>query len=361
MTYICSVGLGVPIHHISQEKVKLLVQDVFSFTEKEITRLLPIFDHAEINERQLVVDENWLRDKHTFEEKNTLYQALSLKYSLEAIDDCLMNNQFLNEDIPYDAIDMIIYVSSTGISTPSLDAYIMNGRPFREDVKRMPLWGLGCAGGAIGLARAFDWLTAHPDKIVLIVCCELCSLTFQKQDMKRSNLIGTALFGDGVSSVLLIGEDSVYLSTRKKTTPKITKTSTFTKKDSIDVMGWDVTNDGLEVIFSKSIPGLVKTIWKDHVIDFMKGASVKDGQIHSFIAHPGGKKVLEAMEDALSIPKKKLIHSYNVLANHGNMSSATVFYVLREWLIEDVQIGEQSILSALGPGFSSELLLLGWD
>src|SRR5699024_943991 len=121
-----------------------------------------------------------------------------------------------------------------------------------------------------------------------------------------------------------------------------------------------ITNNGLEVIFSKSIPSLVKTLWKDHVHTFLHELQIKEGGIHSYIAHPGGKKVLEAMEDTLSIPKRKLDHSYQVLANHGNMSSATVLYVLREWMKENISPEEQSILCALGPGFSSELLLLEW-
>lgn len=361
MAYICSVGLGVPKYHISQQHVKTLVQEIFPYSNSDIARLLPVFDNAKINERQLVVDETWLKENHTFEEKNNLYRKLSLHYSLKAIDNCLIRQPFLKKDMPYEAIDMLVYVSSTGITTPSLDTHIMNERPFREDIERMPLWGLGCAGGAIGLTRVFDWLTAHPTKTALIVCSELCSLTFQKNDMKRSNLIGTALFGDGVSAVLLMGEESRFRSNNIKSAPRIIKTSSFTKKNSTDIMGWDVTNDGLEVVFSNKIPKLVRTIWKDHLARFLDELGLTEAHIHSFIAHPGGRKVLEAMEEDASIARKKLIHSYNVLANHGNMSSATVFYVLHAWLKEKIPKHKKSILSALGPGFSSELLLLEWN
>lgn len=361
MSYICSVGVSLPNNKISQESVKELVQDVFPHAKREIDRLLPVFDHALVKERQLVVTAEWLKEEHSFEEKNDLYKEYSQILAVEAIDDCLTSKEFLKEQIPYEAIDMIIFVSSSGIATPSIDAHLINTRPFRTDIIRMPLWGLGCAGGAIGLSRAFDFTTAYPDKNVLIVCAELCSLTFQKKDTKISNLIGTALFGDGVSAALLIGEDSPYLSLRKKTIPKIMQTSSFTKKDSIDIMGWDVTNDGLEVVFSKRIPRLVNTIWKEHVTDFFNKLAITESDIHSFIAHPGGRKVLEAMEESFAISKDKLIHSYNVLSNHGNMSSATVFYVLKSWLEEEVTAQEQSILCALGPGFSSELLLLEWQ
>lgn len=360
MSYICSVGLGIPDHAISQQRVKTLVQEIFPYSKRQINRLLPVFDHAKINERQLVVDEEWIREEHTFKERNIIYQTKSLELALSAIKSCLSDQLFLTKSIPYEAIDMLVYVSSTGISTPSLDAFIMNKLPFREDVNRMPLWGLGCAGGAIGLSRVSDWLTAHPEKNALIVCSELCSLTFQKDDTKMSNLIGTALFGDGVSAVLLMGETSPYLDFVTKSIPQIIKTSTFTKKNSLDVMGWDITNNGFEVIFSKRIPSLVTTIWKEHIISFLEDLELTEKDIHAFIAHPGGRKILEAMEGTLLIPKEKLIHSYHILANHGNMSSATVLYVLHEWLKESIQPKQKGVLSALGPGFSSELLLLEW-
>lgn len=361
MTYICSVGQGIPEHTISQQRVKSLIQEIFPFSERKISKLMPIFDNANIYKRQLVVEEHWLKRTHTFEEKNNLYQTNALKYSLKAIDDCLRNDDLLTKEIPYEAIDMMMFISSTGMSTPSLDAYIMNEHPFREDMIRIPLWGLGCGGGAIGLARAADWLKANPNKTALVICCELCSLTFQKDDLNMSNVVGTALFGDGVAAVLLIGEQSPYITYKKGPIPKITRTSSLTKKDSLHVMGWDITNRGFEVIFSKSIPKLVSTLWKDHLYTFLDEVGIDKDHIHSYIAHPGGKKVLEAMENVLNIPHEKLTHSYKVLGNHGNMSSATVLYVLNKWLHESIREKEKSILSSLGPGFSSELLLLEWN
>ncbi|WP_284140098.1 3-oxoacyl-[acyl-carrier-protein] synthase III C-terminal domain-containing protein [Virgibacillus sp. LDC-1] len=358
MAIISSVGLGIPEFNVSQSSIKTLVEQIFPYTKKEVERLLPVFDNASIHNRQFAVDTAWFMEEHSFQEKNDLYQQESLTYSLTAMDDCLESNQFHSENIPYEAVDMLIYVSSTGIATPSMDVRLMNERPFRADTKRMPLWGLGCAGGAIGLSRAFDWLSAHPEKTVMLVCCELCSLTFQKNDRSKSNLIGTALFGDGVGAVLLVGEKSPYRNKGIGTKGNIKKTSSFTKKNSESIMGWKITNHGFEVIFSKSIPSFVKTVWKDHVIDFLTEMQLEE--IDSFIAHPGGKKVLQAMEETLAIEQQKLIHSYNVLMNHGNMSSATVLYVLFEWMQDNMHPKKKSILSALGPGFSSELLLLEW-
>src|SRR5690625_2397821 len=360
MVYICSVGKGIPENNLHQEEVKQLVQQVFAKESRKVTRLLPVFDHAKIENRQFVVDKNWFEKEHTFEDQNQIYQEKAIHYSLEAIDHCLHHEHFLTREIPYEAIDLIAFVSSTGISTPSIDAFLMNERLFRNDVARMPLWGLGCAGGAIGLSKVFDWISANPTKTALLVCCELCSLTFQKEDVKKSNLIGTALFGDGAAALLVMGEDSSYRSKSKGTQPKIKQVHSYTKKNSMDVMGWKVSNTGLEVIFSKSIPSLVNSMWKKHVQKFLNCHGLTEPDIHSFIAHPGGKKVLEAMKESLNTSVNKLSHSYEVLKNHGNMSSVTILYVLNEWMKESIPDQSYSILSALGPGFSSELLLLEW-
>lgn len=360
MAIIGSVGVGIPEFNLTQDEVKDLVQEVFPFPEEKLRKYLPVFDHAKVKNRQFVVDKAWLKQEHSFKERNDLYLSFAQQLICEAVDNCLDSKDFLNRNMPYEAIDMIIFISSTGIATPSMDVQLLNARSFREDVIRMPLWGLGCAGGAIGLSRAFDWLAAHPDKTALIVCCELCSLTFQKNDLKKSNLIGSALFGDGVSAVLAFGDNSPYLSNRKRNTPKIVNYSSLTKKDSTAVMGWNVSNDGLEVVFSKSIPSLVNSFWKGHIQNFLKLSDLEEQDVHSFIAHPGGKKVLEAMEQAVHSSDQKFSSSYKILGDHGNMSSATVFYVLKEAMKNKNESKSKSILSALGPGFSSELLLLEW-
>ncbi|MBR7796572.1 MAG: type III polyketide synthase [Bacillota bacterium] len=360
MTYICSTGLGIPNYRMPQEEVKQIVQKVFTYSLRQRSRLLPVFDNAQVNERQFVVDSEWFLRDHSFKERNELYTTYAKEYALRAIDACLTNQQFLDEPVLYEEIDMIIFVSSTGIATPSMDIHLFNERPFRSDIKRMPLWGLGCAGGAIGLSRAYDWLTANPDKSALIVCCELCSLTFQKGDMKKSNIIGTALFGDGISAALAVGEKSLILRKKKGSIPKLLQSHSYTKKDSISVMGWDITDGGFEVIFSKSIPALVETFWREHLQIFLQATRINEQDIHSFIAHPGGKKVIDSMEKVLQAKPEKFKHSINVLRNHGNMSSATVLYVLGAWMKEAISKGEKSVISALGPGFSSELILMEW-
>lgn len=363
MVYVGSVGLGIPDNHLTQDEVKRLVKNIFHSSTRKVNRLLSVFDNAKIKSRQFVVDQNWIHKDHSFSDANDRYFTYAKELSVKAIDRCLTNEFLLQKPIPYEAIDMIVFVSSTGIVTPSLDAYLLNERPFREDVIRMPLWGLGCAGGAMGLARAYDWIRLHSEKTALVICCELCSLTFQKRDVSTSNIVGTALFGDGVGATLLVGSNSPYKTYLPKTKLTIQGSSSFTKKNSTNVMGWNVTANGLEVIFSKRIPKLVKSLWKEHVLQFLQNKNISMEDISAIIAHPGGRKVLEEMERALCIHKDLLHHSYYILENHGNMSSATVIYVLKKWL-QEVRghsfTKKRGILCALGPGFSSELLLIEW-
>jgi alkylresorcinol/alkylpyrone synthase len=361
MTYICSVGLGIPKYQLNQNEVKQLVQHLFINSERQINRLLPVFENAQIDNRQFVVPSTWFLEDHSFKERNDLFMKLAKHYALKAMDDCLTNPDFLLETVAYQDIDMIIFVSSTGIAAPTLDTHFMNERPFRQDVQRMPLWGLGCAGGAGGLARARDWLTANPDKTALIVCCELCSLTFQKGDVTKSNIVGTALFGDGISAALAVGAQSPLVKQKKGGAPKLLQSHTYTKKDSLSVMGWNVTNAGFEVIFSKSIPALVRSFWKEHIQLFLANHELTEADIFAYIAHPGGRKVIEAMQKVLHADPRKFCYSREILKKHGNMSSSTVLYVLREWMNEKIPTGEKSIISALGPGFSSELILLEWE
>ncbi|SEA63246.1 alkylresorcinol/alkylpyrone synthase [Thalassobacillus cyri] len=360
MAYILSIGKSEPPYEISQTQVKGLVESLFPLTERDKKRLLPVFDNSMIEKRQFVVDQEWFKQPHGMRERNEIYIQEAYRHSLRAIDECLENELFLTGTVCFKEIDMIIFVSTTGLATPSMEARVMNARSFREDVKRVPLFGLGCAGGVSGLARAYDWVKAYPDKNVLVINVELCSLTFQKTDSKKSNFVGTALFGDGVSAVLVAGSQSELLGKKKQTTPVMGGTSSKTKKDSIDIMGWEIKDNGFEVIFNKSIPHLVKDFWKTHVQGFLVEWGMHQEELPFFVAHPGGKKVLEAYEEVLQLDQEAFRESYHVLAKHGNMSSVTVCYVLYEYMKSFPDAGTKSLMAALGPGFSSELISLEW-
>lgn len=360
MSYIASVGLGIPAYTLTQDEVKNLIPDLFPSFESKLGRILPIFDHSLIETRQTVVPKEWFIEDRTFVERNELYQQHTIELSVEAIHNCLTRSELLSKPFPVEQIDAFFFVSSSGISTPSIDAHIMNRLPFRNDVVRIPLWGLGCAGGAIALARANDWLRAFPTKNTLIISSELCSLTFQKKDQKMSNLVGTALFGDGVSATLLCGDQSSERSYIQTQVPRITHTHSHLEKDTLNIMGWKIVERGFEVIFSKKIPQLIESIWKPHVNQVLEEASIPREEITSWILHPGGRKVIEEMKRAYHIHNEQVHYSIDVLRQHGNMSSTTIFYILKKWL-EQATDEKRSILSALGPGFSSEVVILKWE
>jgi len=358
MPKILSVTSYQPPHIITQEDASTLTKELFKESFQDIERLLKVFQNGEIKKRHFCVPVEWFGEPHTLEERNQLYIKLATQYGVSAIKQCLQKNEFLLEDIDPSSIDAIIFVSSSGFSTPSIDARIMNYLPFRDDVKRIPIWGLGCAGGASGLSRAYDYCLAHPDEKVMLVCVELCGLTFQREDRSKSNLIGASLFADGVACALVVG-DNVMIATHK-TTPSIIDTASKWMPDSEDVMGWDVKNDGLHVVFSKDIPTIIRGWLGPFVQTFLSKHHLSSQSVTHFVAHPGGKKVLDAYEATFQFDRSKTQGARLILEENGNMSSPTILYVLEHFMKKSCSPGETGLMAALGPGFSGELLLLEW-
>ncbi|MCF6137629.1 type III polyketide synthase [Pseudalkalibacillus berkeleyi] len=357
MPYILSVGTCNAEHKVSQTETVSFAYEMFKDHFSNIDRLLKVFDNGQVQSRYFVKDVDWYKEPHSLKVKNDLYINKSIEYSIKAIENCLDSI-----GVPYHEIDAIIFVSSTGFSTPSIEARIMNKMPFSSNTKRIPIWGLGCAGGASGLSRAHDYCKAYPDSKVLLVCVELCSLTFQHDDYSKSNLIGTSLFADGVAAVLVIGEDVKQNEFKydETTYVRTVATQSTLKPDSEEVMGWDVKDNGLNVVFSKDIPTIVDQWMNPTIHQFLIDQKLEMEQIKHLVAHPGGIKVLEAYKSALSIDDEKIEDALYILKRYGNMSSVTVLYVLQRFLQKDINVGDLGLLMALGPGFSSEILLLEW-
>lgn len=361
MPVIISVAEAAPSYEIKQEQVSQFARELFSDSYKDIDRLMQVFQNGQIEKRHFVKGLDWFKEDRTFEEKNNAYIEEAVSYGKQAIENCLSSKTFLKGDIPFEEIDAIIFISTTGLATPSIEARIMNVLPFNSHVKRIPIWGLGCAGGAAGLSRAFEYCLAYPNAKVLVLSVELCSLTFQHNDFSKSNLIGTSLFADGIACALVVGDDVALDELRvMRTSPAILDTQSTLMPDSLDIMGWDVKNDGLYVVFSRDIPKVVEDWLKPNVQEFLEKHSLGMRDFEHFIAHPGGKKVLDAYVKSLEIPSEMTTKSLDVLKQFGNMSSATVLYVLKRFMEHDIKKGSYGLLTALGPGFSSELQLLRW-
>lgn len=355
---ISSVGTYKPPFSLAQSNIQQLTKELFQHKISRLERLLKVFDNGEIENRNFCVPSDWYREEHTFEDRNELYIQLATTYGVEVIQTCLSNRSFLKTDISTEDIDAILFVSSTGISTPSIDARIMNILPFSDQVVRIPIWGLGCGGGAAGISRAADYCKAYPKAKVLVVCVELCSLTFQKDDYSKSNLVGASLFADGAACVLVCGDE--VLLEQDMPLPHILGSGSKWMPNSEDVMGWNVKNGGLHVVFSKSIPVIISSWLGPFIHEFLSNYNVQADEIVNFVAHPGGKKVLQAYEEALQLTKEHTNVSREILKANGNMSSPTVLFVLEQFMLKEHKSDTLGILVALGPGFSGEAVLLEW-
>ena len=356
MPKILSVSTLKLPHAVQQEQATAFTRSLFSAKYLNIERLLTVFHNGDIETRNVCMPLEWYGQTHGFEERNNLYIQHAVDFGVQAVQACLAKTE---TPIEASMIDAIFFISSSGIATPSIEARIMNQIAFRDDTKRIPIWGLGCAGGAAGISRAHEYCLAFPDANVLVLSVELCSLTFQKDDYSKSNLVGVSLFSDGIACALVTGDQSVL--TAKKAMPTIVATTSKLMPDSENVMGWDVKNNGLYVIFSKSIPAIITSWLGPFVHAFLESQELSKDDITHFIAHPGGKKVLTAYEETLGFDQTKTAISRDVLRNNGNMSSPTILCVLEQFMEHEPVAGEYGLMAALGPGFCGELLLLKWE
>jgi alkylresorcinol/alkylpyrone synthase len=253
-------------------------------------------------------------------------------------------------------LDALFFVSVTGIATPSVDARLMNRLKLRSDLKRTPIFGLGCVAGAAGLARASDYLRAFPGHRAALLSVELCSLTLQREDLSIANIISSGLFGDGAAAVLLEGGEVLPASG-----PQVLATRSVLYPDTERIMGWDVVDGGFKVVLSAKVPELVRDNLCGNVDAFLGAHGLQRRAITHWLAHTGGPKVLTAFEEALDLPEGALRRSWASLREVGNLSSASVLHVLGSLLDSgEARPGDLGLVMALGPGFCAELVLLKW-
>lgn len=259
-------------------------------------------------------------------------------------------------DLSPEAVDCLIFVSVTGVATPSIDARLINRLGLSPHIKRVPIFGLGCVAGAAGIARAADYVKAYPDQVVVLLSVELCSLTLQLQDLSVPNLISSGLFGDGGAAVVVAGAQR-----RNAEGPRIVATRSIFYPDTERVMGWDISERGFQVVLSAEVPQVVRENLRDDVDRFLEDHGLSRPEIGSWVAHPGGPKVLIAMQEALELPDGALDLTWRSLKEVGNLSSTSVLLVLGETIAERrPPAGTPGMLLAMGPGFCSELVLLEW-
>ncbi len=340
---VLAVATAVPPFALGQSEVTRRFELALGPRSHEIVRLLPMFGNTGIERRYSCVPIEWYEQLHDWPERNQVYLESALDLLESATRRVLEQAGRTPEEI-----DVVVAVSTTGIATPSLDALLMERMQLRRTVKRLPIFGLGCAGGAIGLARAATMARSAPESLVLFLVVELCALWFRRDDFSKSNIVATALFGDGAAAALLssTGEG-----------PQIVAGGEHTWPDTLDVMGWDVTGEGLKAIFSRDIPQLVTTKLHDVAVAFLAEHGLTLRDVDSFVCHPGGAKVIEALEVAFELEPGALHSAREVLRDYGNMSAATVMFVL-ERLLAGREQWKRALVSALGPGFTAGFTLL---
>jgi alkylresorcinol/alkylpyrone synthase len=252
-----------------------------------------------------------------------------------------------------DEIDLIITVSCTGYMIPSLDAYLINDLGCRPNVRRLPITELGCIAGAMALSQAWSFVRAFPETNVLVVAVELPSLTFQSHDTSTANIVATALFGDGAAAALVTGQPRAGL--------EIVDTQSALLPGTLGEMGYDLRDSGFHMVLSKDVPSLLRAQIGELAADFLAQHRLNVEQIAAFALHPGGKKILEYLEQELGLRREQTEPSWTVLRDYGNLSSAAILFVLDEWLTKRaLPSGQYGLAAGFGPGLSAELLLLRW-
>lgn len=342
MAVVEALGTAVPGPPILQETVRAKAEEILSVLAPDLVEKLGVFETVGIRKRHFSRPVEWYLEPHGWADRAAAFQQTGLDLLERATMDALDGAGLSPADV-----DGVVLACTTGVSTPSLDARLANRIGLRPDVVRVPLWGLGCAGGVAALNLAADLARAEPDKRFLALALETCSLNFNLNDLSVRAFVATTLFSDGAAAALVRGED-VEGGRLAALRPGLS----HQWPDSERVMGWDVLDDGLRVVFSRRIPDIVEHELRPVVERYLKREGVAPDR-HAF--HPGGTKVLEAYEKALGLDPKQLDVSRSVLREYGNMSSPTVLFVLKETLRRPLAPGETALLAALGPGFTAAL------
>jgi alkylresorcinol/alkylpyrone synthase len=336
---LLSLATATPPHVLDRQTVTAFARARFG---AEAERLLPIFANAGIERRRSCVPADWYALPHGWEERSRLFVEHAVDLAATATIEAIRR-----ASLSTDQVDAVVAVTTSGVCTPSLDALLMQRLRLRPDVIRLPVFGLGCGGGLLGLARAAALAKAEPGSRVLLVVVEPCGLTVRVGDSSKSNIVATALFGDGAGSAILScrGEG-----------PRLTAWGEHTWPDTLDVMGWRIEDDGFGVLFSQDIPTLVRNRYRDALDLWLGRQGMSLADMDGFALHPGGTKVVAALEAALGLAPGRLVIEREVLAEYGNMSAATLLFVLERLMAHPLP--RRTLLGALGPGFTAGFMLM---
>lgn len=316
--------------------------------ERFLRKVVKIFEGAAVDRRYGIMPVQEVFTGTSFEEKNRLYAQASKKLGSEALRSALDGAGWSP-----DSLDYIITVSCTGIMIPSLDAYLINELGLRQDVVRLPVTEMGCAAGVSGLIYAHNFLKSNPNKRIALVAVECPTATFQLDDYSMANMVSAAIFGDGAACVLLSSE-------AEAPGPAILGEAMFHFRNATHLMGFDLVNTGLKMILDPAVPETIATFFPDIVHPFLEKHGSGIEYVNHLIFHPGGRKIVQTVEELFGSLGKNIDDTREVLRLYGNMSSVTVLYVLKRFMDRNISEGEQGMVLSFGPGFSAQRVLLGW-
>jgi alkylresorcinol/alkylpyrone synthase len=348
---ILAVGRALPPHYADQETLIAAFAEHWRRHHFNLERLAELHRATRVGGRHLALPIGEYQALDSFAKRNAAFLRVGAEVGEAAVRDALARAGLAPTDV-----DHLFFVTVTGISTPSLDARLANRLGLSPRVKRTPIFGLGCMAGAAGLARASDVLRAFPGEVAVVLSVELCSLTLQREDASVANIIATGLFGDGAAAAVLCGGEHP-----RRRGPHVLATRSVLYPDTEWVMGWDVVDSGFKVVLSAQVPQVVEDHVGRDVDALLADHGLDRGRIRHWIAHTGGPKVLEAFRRSLGLPAEAIARSWRSLEEIGNLSSASVLFVLGDLLdAGEAREGDLGVLAAMGPGFSSELVLLRW-
>ncbi len=349
MVRIKTVATQLPPYSRTTKEIIPYVKEWLAGQEERFQRkVIKIIGNAGIDRRFSILDADDMFILRSFEEKNQLYIQGTLPLAENALRKALKKADWAAKDLDY-----IITVSCTGFMIPSVDAYLINNVGLRQDIVRLPVTKMGCAAGVSGIIYAKNFLKANPGKRAAVIAVESPMSTFQQEDFSMVNIVSAAIFGDGAACVLLSSDT-------QDEGPIVKDEDMYHFFDATHMMGFELKNSGLHMVLDPSVPETIAAHFPKIIYPFLEKSNTSIEEINHLVFHPGGKKIVKTIEDLFGVLGKNIDDTKEVLRIYGNMSSATVLYVLERFLEKDIPAGEKGLMLSFGPGFSAQKVLLEW-